>query len=78
MIDLQDIEQLSILELLLIHAWQHIEIINLKTYSELNTIYNQASDLAKRLIPRRPAKTKKILIPPPEKTLWQRLFTWKK
>ena len=74
MIDLQDIEQLSILELLLIHAWQHIEIINLKTYSELNTIYNQASDLAKRLIPRQPEKTKKILIPPPEKRWYQRWY----
>ena len=62
LIDLEEIKKLSIFELLLIHAWQHIEIINLKTYSELNTIYNQASDLAKTLIPQQ------------EKTWWQYLL----
>ena len=51
LIDLQDLAQLSTLELLLIHAWQHAGIINLNTYPELNTIYNQASDLAKTLMP---------------------------
>ena len=50
LIDLQEIEQLSTLELLLIHAWQHAGIINLQTYQELNTIYDQASDSVKKLI----------------------------
>ena len=77
LIDLQDIEQLSILELLLIHAWQHAGIINLQTYQELNTIYNQASGLVKKLIKTLTSQPK-ILIPPPEKTWWQRLIPWKK
>ena len=67
LIDLQDIEQLSPLELLFIHAQQHTKIINLKqTYSELYKIYNQASDLAK------------ALITPQKESCWQRWFSWRK
>ena len=70
LIDLQKIEQLSTPELLLIHAWQHAEIINLQTYQELNTIYKQASDSVKKLI--------KTLTPQPEKSWWQGLLQWKR
>ena len=66
LIDLEEIKKLSTLELLLIHAWQHAGIINLQTYQELNTIYNQASGLVKKLI--------KTLTSQPEKTFWQRLL----
>ncbi len=67
LIDLQDIEQLSPLELLFIHAQQHTKIINLKqTYSELYKIYNQASDLAK------------ALITPQKESCWQRWFSRRK
>lgn len=65
LIDLKEIEQLSTLELLLIHSWQHAERLDLSIYQELNTIYNQASDLAKTLIPQQ------------EKSWWQSLFQWK-
>ena len=50
LIDLQDIAQLSTLELLLIYAWQHAGTIDLTTYQKLKTIYDQASNLAKTLM----------------------------
>jgi len=66
LIDLQEIEQLSTLELLLIYAWQHTETINLEAYPELNTFYNQISDLAKTFMP--------------QKTWWRRWLSvlWEK
>ena len=63
LIDLEEIKKLSTLELLLIYALQHAVIINLPMYPELNTIYNQTSDLVKKLI--------KTLTPQPEKRWWQ-------